>query len=332
MQLVEDHGVEVARTDAARRGATAAAPPARAWSAGCRAAAGAGAPARCTDVSPVRVSMRMGKPICCDRRQQVAGDVDGQRLERRNVERVQAGALLARACACDSATGSAGSRPASCRRRSGRSAGSSGAAPPARAARADAPAAASRAPRTSRERPAAAAGDRLAPARTEARGSAWRSKLERLVLPHGIGLKRLRAVAAAEAMLMPNRAPMRRQARRQPHGPTPIPRRERHRHHDPAGPAVDRGRHRVLGARHHARSTSSERLQHAAAATSTIWASTPSTGPSSYFLLGAVVVVPIWFIVRLMKPARSRTRRRRPAHHPSAAWRPSPRRGAPANR
>ena len=40
-------------------------------------------------VSPVRVSMRIGRPISATGRFEVARDVDRQRLERRDVERVQ---------------------------------------------------------------------------------------------------------------------------------------------------------------------------------------------------------------------------------------------------
>ena len=49
-------------------------------------------------VSPVRVSMRIGSRHFGDRRFQIARDVDGERLERRNVERVQS-ALAAHAAA-----------------------------------------------------------------------------------------------------------------------------------------------------------------------------------------------------------------------------------------
>ena len=40
-------------------------------------------------VSPVRVSIRIGRPISRDRRFEIACDIDGERLQRRDVERVQ---------------------------------------------------------------------------------------------------------------------------------------------------------------------------------------------------------------------------------------------------
>ena len=73
---------------------------------------------RLAGVSPVRVSMVMGRPIVLHRARQVAGDVGGQRLQRADIERVQAGA---RGCAPDP-PGWAGTRPGSCRRRWARSA------------------------------------------------------------------------------------------------------------------------------------------------------------------------------------------------------------------
>ena len=97
-------------------------------------------------MSPVRVSMRIGSRHLGDRRFQVARDIDRERLQRRDVERVQpafaadvaAGgdeaarpglaALAGRVCgaARSAPPGSAKIRPASCRRRSARSAAPSG--------------------------------------------------------------------------------------------------------------------------------------------------------------------------------------------------------------
>ena len=53
----------------------------------------------CAGVSPVRVSMRDRQADFADRLAEVALDVDGQRLERRNIERVDAAMRLARVCA-----------------------------------------------------------------------------------------------------------------------------------------------------------------------------------------------------------------------------------------
>ena len=100
------------------------------------------------------------QPHLGDRRFEVARDVDRQRLERRDVERVQAlraAQVLAGRDACGAASrrarkappGSAGSRPASCRRRSARSAAPSGRRGRATAVQAGARAASSRAARTS---------------------------------------------------------------------------------------------------------------------------------------------------------------------------------------
>ena len=79
----------------------------------------------CAGVSPVRVSRRDRQPHLGDRLAEVARDVDGERLQRRDVERVDAAMRLAGLALrprrrARSAT--AGSRPASCRRRSARSA------------------------------------------------------------------------------------------------------------------------------------------------------------------------------------------------------------------
>ncbi len=106
------------RTSPARRAATAAAPGSRAWSAAGSAAV------RCwrwrldAGVSPVRVSMPIGRRISSTGRGQVARDVGGERLQRADIERVQPGAR--RLGEVDQAT--AGTPPASCRRRWARSA------------------------------------------------------------------------------------------------------------------------------------------------------------------------------------------------------------------
>ena len=79
----------------------------------------------CAGVSPVRVSMRDRQAHLGDRLLEVALDVDGQRLQRRDVERVDAAMRLARLALRPrrrDRSASAGSRPASCRRRSARSA------------------------------------------------------------------------------------------------------------------------------------------------------------------------------------------------------------------
>ena len=77
--------------------------------------------ARCAaPVSPVRSSTRMPRPISASGAAEVAPDVGGQRLQRRDVEGVQARGR--RRAELD--RGSAGSPPASCRRRSARSAAS----------------------------------------------------------------------------------------------------------------------------------------------------------------------------------------------------------------
>ena len=100
----------------------------------------------------------IGRPISRDRLVEVALDVDGQRLQRRDVERVDAAMRLAGLALRPrrrDRSATAGSRPASCRRRSARSAAPSARPRPWPAARADAAAAPSRAPRTSRRRPPA---------------------------------------------------------------------------------------------------------------------------------------------------------------------------------
>ena len=86
-----------------------------------------------------------------DRLAEIALDVDGQRLQRRDVERVDAATALRRACASagrQDRSASAGSRPASCRRRSARSAAPTCPPAPWPAARPGGRAATSRAPRT----------------------------------------------------------------------------------------------------------------------------------------------------------------------------------------
>ncbi len=113
---------------------------------------------------------------------QVALDVDGQRLERRDVERVQP---LARSIAAPrrrrpARRGSAGNRPASCRRRSARSAARPRRPVRQRATGAGAGEAASRAPRTSR-RSARAASPVLR--RRRERGAKSRGSIARATQP-----------------------------------------------------------------------------------------------------------------------------------------------------
>ena len=76
-------------------------------------------PAATAGVSPVRVSMRMASPISVDRRQQIALHVDGQRLQRRDVERVDAAcpAPVAGVASSVEARQEAGERLAGARRR-----------------------------------------------------------------------------------------------------------------------------------------------------------------------------------------------------------------------
>ena len=133
------------RRCAAPPGRRASAPATPAWSAGCAAGRPAGARARRAPVSPVRSSTRIGEPHLGDRRPEVAADVGGERLQRRDVEGVQP----RRRARPRARSGSAGSRPASCRRRSARSAASR-ARRRGRSAPAGAGAAPSRAGRTSR--------------------------------------------------------------------------------------------------------------------------------------------------------------------------------------
>ena len=121
VEFVEDDRVEIGEEAVGVRGGESAAPPAPAWSAGCRAARASGAGAcaagcrRCG--SPAARAARSRRPAF-----EVAGDVDGERLERRDVERVDAAPAAAPCSAGVRAArpGSAGSRPASCRRRSAR--------------------------------------------------------------------------------------------------------------------------------------------------------------------------------------------------------------------
>ena len=117
-------------------------------------------------MSPVRVSMRIGRPISAIGRFQIARDVDGERLERRDVEGVQAafaphsrgrwrsaGLIPLRArgegVARSAPRGSAEIRRGSCRRRSARSAAPSGRRVPLPKVPTDARAASSRGWRTS---------------------------------------------------------------------------------------------------------------------------------------------------------------------------------------
>ena len=147
MQLVEDHVFRGCRTARPRRYATASARSAPAWSAGCRAARRAGAARREGGVSPVRVSSRDRQPHLGHRHGQIARDVDGERLERRDVERVDGGCRLPlRRLRAPDRPGSAESRPASCRRRSARSAACRARRRHGRAAPTGARAGASRAP------------------------------------------------------------------------------------------------------------------------------------------------------------------------------------------
>ena len=156
MQLVEDDGVEARNR---KRGASAC----DSSSAICsgvvsRMSGGRGAlalPCARPTCRRVRVSTRIGSCICSQRGEQVARHVDGQRLQRRHVERVHACAPRWPLAPATAPPGSAGSRPASCPSRSARSAGSSGARRPSPAGRAGARAAASRGCRTRPGRPAA---------------------------------------------------------------------------------------------------------------------------------------------------------------------------------
>ena len=137
-----------------------------------------------------------------DRRFQVARDIDGQRLERRDVERVQALASGAGPCRSKPAgaasrrsrgapPGSAETRPASCRRRSARSAAPSGHRGRATAVQAGARAASSRAARTSaRTFRAAAARRRRVRERSRAGPSVgrWQGRGDRHQTRHPVAL------------------------------------------------------------------------------------------------------------------------------------------------
>ena len=128
VELVEDDGVEVGEEAVGvGRGEEQGRLLGR-GRAGCRAASASGAGACASEVSPVRVSSRTWQADLGDRLLEVAGDIDGERLQRRDVEGVDAAAGAARwpAGAREARRGSAGSRRASCRRRSARSAASSG--------------------------------------------------------------------------------------------------------------------------------------------------------------------------------------------------------------
>ena len=152
MQLVEARRSADPRRSARHPAWRSAAPAAPAWSAGCRAASSFWRCRLCAGVSPVRVSMRDRQAHLADRLAEVALDVDGQRLQRRDVERVDAAMRLARLALRPrrrDRSASAGSRPASCRRRSARSAAPIARPAPWPAARSDGRAATSRAPRTS---------------------------------------------------------------------------------------------------------------------------------------------------------------------------------------
>ena len=74
--------------------ATASARSAPAWSAECRAAGWRWRARREGGVSPVRVSSLIGSPISATGIGQIARDVDGERLERRDIERVDGGRRL----------------------------------------------------------------------------------------------------------------------------------------------------------------------------------------------------------------------------------------------
>ena len=80
------------RTSMVHPAATAAPPGFPAWSAGCSAAATRWRARRLAGVSPVRVSIDDGQPHLLDRPRQVARDVGGQRLQRADVQCVDAGA------------------------------------------------------------------------------------------------------------------------------------------------------------------------------------------------------------------------------------------------
>ena len=129
-------------------GGSAAGSAIRAWSAASAAAAPAGAACGRTGVSPVRVSTRIGRPISSIGVEQVALDVDRERLERRHVERVEPVGRAARR----GRRSSGGSPRASFPRRSPRPAARFARAARDRAFRAGGAAAASLSTRTSVER------------------------------------------------------------------------------------------------------------------------------------------------------------------------------------
>ena len=153
VQLVEDDALQAREKAPARRGARAAARAARASSAGCRAAARSAGRA-CAPACRRCGSRRGRQAHLGDRRLEVARDVDRERLQRRDVERVEAAPPSARAARgvrprvrqLDEARQEAGQRLAGAGRRDEqrRAAGSA----PSPGARADAAAASSRAPRT----------------------------------------------------------------------------------------------------------------------------------------------------------------------------------------
>ena len=124
MQFVEDDVAQIRRKSARASLWRAAAPAVPASSAGCPADRASGAGACDGGVSPVRVSIVDRQAHLVDRLRQIALDVDGQRLQRRDVERVDAAFGFARPPlrARRRSIRPAGSRPASCPRRSARSA------------------------------------------------------------------------------------------------------------------------------------------------------------------------------------------------------------------
>ena len=91
VDLVHHHACQAGEHAAAHRAATAAPRGFPAWSAGCAAALARCRARRLAGVSPVRVSMRDRQAHLLDRARQVARDVGGQRLQRADIERVQAG-------------------------------------------------------------------------------------------------------------------------------------------------------------------------------------------------------------------------------------------------
>ena len=91
VDLVHDDALKRRRRCAGRPRRRAAGRGFRAWSAGCAAGRRAGGRAGLAEVSPVRSSTRMARPSSSSGRGEVAPDVGGQRLERRDVEGVEAG-------------------------------------------------------------------------------------------------------------------------------------------------------------------------------------------------------------------------------------------------